>query len=127
MLALERHPLGRLLYLHRRMARQQINHHAHMRRIEMLDQNERHAGAGREGGEQPPSSIEAAGRGAEPNNREAVMPERRAAPGRQTSGRPRATRSGLSPTLSYHMRNSTTEPSSPRLRPERRPELRDQE
>ena len=75
MLAFERHPVCGLLYLHRRMAGQQINHHARMRRIEVLDQNERHAGAGREGSEQPPGRVEAAGRGAEPDDREAVMAE----------------------------------------------------
>jgi hypothetical protein len=46
-----------------------------MRRIEVLDQYECHAGAGREGSEQPPGGIEAAGRGAEPGDREAVMAE----------------------------------------------------
>jgi hypothetical protein len=40
----------------------------------MLDQNERHGGARRERGEQPPEGIEATGRGAEPDDREAVMP-----------------------------------------------------
>ena len=74
MLALERHPVCCLLHRHRRMAGQQIDHHARMRRIEMLDQNEGHAGAGREGGEQSPGSIEAPSRGAETDNREAVMP-----------------------------------------------------
>ena len=80
MLALERHPVCCLLHRHRRMAGQQIDHHARMRRIEMLDQNERHAGAGREGSEQPAKGIEATSRGAEPDNREAVMPQRRATP-----------------------------------------------
>jgi len=46
-----------------------------MRRIEVLDQNEGHAGAGRERSKQPPESLEAAGRGAEPDDREAVRPE----------------------------------------------------
>ncbi len=75
MLALERHPICCLLYLHRRMAGQQINHHARMRRIEVLDQNKRHAAVGREGSEQPPGGIEATGRGAEPGDRKAVMAE----------------------------------------------------
>jgi len=44
-----------------------------MRRIEMLDQNEGHAGVGRERREQPAGSIEAARRGAEPDETEAVM------------------------------------------------------
>ncbi len=74
MLALERHPVRCLLYLHRRMAGQQLDHHARMRRIEMLDQNEGHTGAGRERGEQPAEGIKAARRGAEPDDREAVMP-----------------------------------------------------
>ena len=60
MLAFERHPVCGLLYLHRRMAGQQFDHHARMRRIEMLDQNERHAGAAEERGEQPPERIKAA-------------------------------------------------------------------
>ena len=79
-LALERHPVRRLLYRHRRMAGQQIDHHARMRRIKMLDQNERHAGAGREGSQQPAGSIKAASRGAEPDHREAVTHQRRATP-----------------------------------------------
>ena len=57
------------------MTGQQIDHHARMRRIEVLDQNEGHAGAGRERSKQPPESVEAAGRGAEPDDREAVRPE----------------------------------------------------
>src|SRR5208282_2219953 len=100
MLALEPHPVRCLLHLHRRMAGQQIDHHAHMRRIEMLDQNEGHAGAGRERGEQPPGGIEAAGRGAKPDDREAVMPGWRATPWRRTPARRRASRSGPSLTLS---------------------------
>jgi hypothetical protein len=80
MLALERHPVCCLLYLHRRMAGQQLDHHACMRRIEMLDQDERHAGAGREGSEQPPGRIEATSRGAQPDDREMVIPKRRVTP-----------------------------------------------
>jgi hypothetical protein len=45
-----------------------------MRRIKMLDQNEGHAGGGRECGEQPSGGIEAAGGGAETDDRTAVMP-----------------------------------------------------
>jgi hypothetical protein len=40
----------------------------------MLDQNERHAGAGRERGKQPSESIEAASRSAETDNRKPVSP-----------------------------------------------------
>jgi hypothetical protein len=71
----------------------------------MLDQNERHAVAGREGGEQPSESIEAASRGAEPDNREAVMPERRAIP-RGTPARPPRSRCARSRTLCCHMHQS---------------------
>jgi hypothetical protein len=45
-----------------------------MRRIEVLDQNECHAGVRRERGKQPSESIEAASRSAETDNREAVSP-----------------------------------------------------
>ena len=48
MLALERHAIGRLQYLHLRMAGQQLDHHAVMRRVEMLDQDEGHAVVGRQ-------------------------------------------------------------------------------
>ena len=48
MRALERHPVRRLLHLHCRMAGQQLDHHAAMGRIEMLDQDEGHAGVGRQ-------------------------------------------------------------------------------
>src|ERR1700730_118300 len=102
MLALERHPVCCLLHLHLRMTGQQIDHHARMRRIEMLDQNEGHAGAGGERAEQAAEGIEAAGGGAEPDHREVVMPECRTAPGRRTPARPRASRFGLMRTLSCH-------------------------
>jgi hypothetical protein len=62
------------------MAGQQIDHHARMRRIEMLDQNEGHAGSRRERGEQPAGSIEATSRGAQPDDREMVIPKRRVTP-----------------------------------------------
>jgi hypothetical protein len=52
----KRYPVCCLLHCHWRVAGQQIDHHADMRRIEMLDQNERHASAGRERGEQPPEA-----------------------------------------------------------------------
>ena len=102
MFARDRHPVSGLLYLQRRMAGQQVDHHARMRRIEMLDQDEGHAGAGREHGEQPAAGIESAGRGAEPDDGETFSPERRAEPLRQTPARPWASRSSLSRTPSCH-------------------------
>jgi hypothetical protein len=65
----------------------------------MLDQNKGHAGAGREHGEQPAEGIKATRRGAEPDDREALMPERRATP----PARPPRSRSSLSRTLFCHM------------------------
>jgi|SRR5277367_4363786 len=103
MLALDRHPVCRLLYLHRRMAGQQIDHHADMCRIEMLDQDKRHAGAGWEGGEQPPGSIEAAGRGAQPDNWEVVVAEWRATPRPRTPPRRARCRPDLSWIPCFHM------------------------
>src|SRR5208282_4079563 len=105
MLWLERHPVCCLLYLHRSMAGQQIDHHARMRRIEMLDQNEGHAGAGRERSKQPPEGVEAAGRGTEPDDPEAVMPERRATPKRRTPARRRASRCSFPRTLHSNTRS----------------------
>ena len=46
-IALDWHVLCRFLHLHRRMAGQKTDHHALVRRIEMLNQDEGHAGAGR--------------------------------------------------------------------------------
>ena len=105
---LERHSVCCLLYRHRRMAGQQIDHHARMGRIEMLDQNKRHAAAGREAGEQPPGSIKPSSRGAEPDDREVVMRKRRAEPRRRAPTRRPRSRSGLSRTLSYHSIDPTT-------------------
>ena len=77
MLGLERHPVRCLLDRQRRMPSQQIDHHAGMGRIEMLDQNEGHAGAAREHGEQPAEGIKAASRSAEPDDREIISRTRR--------------------------------------------------
>src|SRR5208282_4169312 len=101
-LALERHPVCCLLYLQRRMAGQQIDHHARMRRIEMLDQNEGHAGAGGEHGKQPPEGIEATRRSAEPNHWEALSCGWREALSRRMPARRRASRCGFSRPLSLH-------------------------
>jgi len=76
------------------VAGQQIDHHARMRRIEMLDQDEGHAGPGRERGQQSAESIEPAGRSAKPDDRETFSRKRRAAPRRRTPVRPWASRSG---------------------------------
>ena len=82
MLGLERHPVRCLLDRQRRMPSQQIDHHARMRRIEMLDQNEGHAGAAGEHGKQPADGIQAASRSAEPDDRETISRTRRTTPRR---------------------------------------------
>ncbi len=79
MVGLERHAVRRLLHRHRRMPGQQIDHHARMRRIEMLDQDERHAGVAGERIEQPADGFEPAGRGAEPDHRKTISRMRRTA------------------------------------------------
>ena len=82
MLGLERHPVRCLLDRQRRMPGQQIDHHAGMRRIEMLDQNKGHARAAGEHAEQPADGIKAASRSAEPDDRETISRMRHTAPRR---------------------------------------------
>ena len=57
--ALELHPVCRLQNLHRRVAGQQIDHHALVLRIEMLDQHEGHAAVGRQRVEELLEGVEA--------------------------------------------------------------------
>ncbi len=68
-LALDRHAVGRLHDRHRRVAGQQVDHHAVVARIEVLDDDEGHAVIGRQRVEQLPARIEAAGRGADRDDR----------------------------------------------------------
>jgi GH43 family beta-xylosidase len=60
MFALDLHPIFRLLHAYRRVASQQVDHHAFMIRIEMLNQNKRHAGIDGECTEQLPAGVETA-------------------------------------------------------------------
>ena len=108
MLGLERHAVRRLLDRQRRMAGQQIDHHACMRRIEMLDQNKSHSGAGREDREQPAKSIKASRRGAEPDNRETVSRDQQAPPSQRTPVSPRASRYSRRFSLFFHRVDRTT-------------------
>jgi hypothetical protein len=64
MLRLDRHSLRCLPHAHRRVAGQQIHHHALMGGIEMLNEDEGHAAVGRQGAYELPAGIEAAGRSA---------------------------------------------------------------
>ncbi len=76
MFGLERHAVRGLLHLHPRMAGQQIDHHARMGRVEVLDQNERHAAAGRQRVKKLAGGVEAAGRRADPDDGEGEAPGR---------------------------------------------------
>jgi len=55
------------------MSSQQLDHHALVRRIEMLDHDEGHAAVGRERVEEFLKRIEAAGRSADANHREVAI------------------------------------------------------
>ena len=63
MVALELHPVCRLQNFHRRVTGQQIDHHALVLWIEMLDQHEGHAAVGRQRVEELLEGVEAACRG----------------------------------------------------------------
>ena len=70
MVAFERHPVRGLQNLHRRVASQQIDHHALVLRIEMLDQHEGHAVVGWRGVEELLEGVETPGRSPQCNDRE---------------------------------------------------------
>jgi hypothetical protein len=72
MLALNRPSFGWLPHSHRRAAGQQIHHHAFVGRVEMLDQDEGHAVACRQRLQKLRARIEATGRGANSDHREAA-------------------------------------------------------
>jgi hypothetical protein len=74
--ALESHTVGGVLDRHRRVPGQQLDHHALMRRIEMLDQDEGHAAVGRQRVEEILEGLETAGRGADPDHREIPLSRR---------------------------------------------------
>ncbi len=61
MLALDLHAVRRLADFHRRMAGQQLDQHAFMGRIEVLDQNEGEAGAGGQRVQKHPARVEPPG------------------------------------------------------------------
>jgi ribosomal protein S8 len=60
MVGLDRHAIRRLAHGHQRVAGQQVHHHAFVGGIEMLDQDESHAGAGRQGLHELSAGVEAA-------------------------------------------------------------------
>ena len=64
-LAFDRHSVGRLHDRHRRVAGEQVDHHAVVARVEVLDDDEGHAVVGGQRAEQLPARVKAAGRGAD--------------------------------------------------------------
>ena len=68
--ARELHAVGGLDHGHRGVAGEQVDHHAFVGRIEMLDQDEGHADARRQRVDKLAARIEAAGGGADADHRE---------------------------------------------------------
>ena len=71
---LELHAIRRLAHGHRGVPGQQVHHHAFMRRVEMLDQNESHAIALGQRADQLPAGLKAAGRAPMPTTGKAEGP-----------------------------------------------------
>src|SRR6202048_2727686 len=88
LIALDRHVLRRLQHLHRSVAGQKTDHHALVRRIEMLNQDEGHAGVGRKGVEELVESLQSPCRSAETDHPEVVGPGRSLSLSRSASARP---------------------------------------
>src|SRR5690242_6166469 len=70
MVRLDRHSIRRLSHGHRRVACQQVHHHALVRRVEMLNQNEGHAVAGWQCRYELPAGIKSTGRCTYPDDQE---------------------------------------------------------
>ena len=79
MIALEQHSVYGLEHGHRSVTGQQVHHHALVARIEMLDEDESHAVPGGQRLDELSAGIEAARRGAYPDDQEIVPAPRRAA------------------------------------------------
>jgi hypothetical protein len=88
------------------MSSQQLDHHALMRRIEMLDQDECHAAVGRECVEESLEGLEAASGSADPNDWEVRRPAQSCAPRQHAAARVGGGRScvdATTPTSSGHL------------------------
>ena len=72
MIGLDQHSINRLQHKHRRVACQQVHHHAVVGRIEMLDQDKGHAVSGWQRAYQLSAGIKAAGRSTDRDDRELV-------------------------------------------------------
>src|SRR6185312_5770817 len=102
MVALKRHSISGLADAHRGMAGQQLNHHAFVGRVEMLDENERHAVTDGEALHELSTGIEAARRGAHPDDQKVIPAPRRAAHRHRSPVRSSTRRFGLGWTPSGH-------------------------
>jgi len=102
MVALKRHSISGLADAHRGMAGQQLNHHAFVGRVEMLDENESHAVADGKALDELSTGIEAARRGAHPDDQKVVLASRRAAHRHRSPTRSGMRRFGLGWTPSGH-------------------------
>ena len=76
LVGLDGHAVGRLPDSHRRVSRQQSDHHAFMGRIEVLDQDVGHAAVGGDGLEETPEGIEPASRSAEADHQKVQVSPR---------------------------------------------------
>ena len=101
-LALDQHSIGCLPHGHRRVAGQQIHHHAFMGRIEMLDEDEGHAVAGAQGPHELPAGIKATRRGAYSDDGKVPEAARRATRRQDTPARSRPGRFGLMRKAFWH-------------------------
>jgi hypothetical protein len=76
-LALEQHSIGCLPHGHRRVAGQQVHHHAFVGRIEMLNQDQGHAVAEGQRAHKLPAGIKATRRGADSDDQKVSGSARR--------------------------------------------------
>jgi len=67
---LDRHAIRRLQHSHRGVAREQIDHHAFVRWVEVLNQDERHAVIGGQRTQEFAARLQATGRGTNSDERE---------------------------------------------------------
>ena len=99
-LAFDRHSVGRQQDRHRRVAREQIHHHAIVARVEVLDDDEGHAVGRRKRVQKLPASVKAAGRSANRHDRKI----RAAAGGKRVLKPTRSIRLGKMRMTSRHSR-----------------------
>ena len=102
MVGRQRRSVGGLAHGHRRVRGEQVDHHALVGRVEMLDQDEGHAVAGGHPVHQLAAGLQATGRGADADNREVAGAARPAGRGRRSPARSGSRRTGLWRTGMWH-------------------------